>query len=75
MSALYILGTGAPFRLLYPLTHISKTEIEKFFQRFLDMFMDMHEEYMYLPRNMHKLNKTLKWYSAVGLPGVCMWCM
>jgi hypothetical protein len=68
MSALYILGTGAPFRLLSPLTHISKTKIEKFFHRFLDMFMDMREEYISLPRNMRKLNKTLKWYSAVGLP-------
>jgi hypothetical protein len=29
MSALFILGTGAPFRLLYPLTHISKTDTEK----------------------------------------------
>jgi hypothetical protein len=50
MSALYILGTGAPFRLLYPLTHISKTEIEKFFHRFLDMFMDMREEYIFFAK-------------------------
>jgi hypothetical protein len=47
MSALYILGTGTPFCLLYPLTHISKTKIEKFFHRFLYMFMDMHEEYIF----------------------------
>ncbi len=50
LSALYILGTGAPFCLLYPLTYISKTEIEKFFHRFLDMFMDMCEEYIFLQR-------------------------
>jgi hypothetical protein len=71
MSALYILGRGAPFCLLYPLTHISKTKKEKFFHRFLDMFMDMREEYIFLPRNMHELNKTSKWYSAVELPGAC----
>ena len=71
MSALYILGTGAPFRSLYPLTHISKTEIEKFFLRFLDMFIHMREEYIYMPRNMRELNKTSNWYSAVGLPGAC----
>jgi hypothetical protein len=33
------------------------------------MFMDMREEYIYMPRNMRELNKTSKWYSAVGLPG------
>jgi hypothetical protein len=71
MSALYILGTGAPFCLLYPLTHISKTEIAKFFHRFLDMFMDMCEEYIKLPSNMRELDKNSKWYSAVGLPRVC----
>ncbi len=71
MSALYILGTGAQFCLLYPLTHISKTEIEQFFHHFLDMFMDMSEEYIFLPRNMRELDKTSKWYSNVGLPGAC----
>ncbi len=71
MSALHILGTGAPYQSLYPLTHISKTEIEKFFHRFLDMFMDMREEYIYMPKNMRELNKIVKWYSAVGLPGAC----
>jgi hypothetical protein len=71
MSALHILGTGAPYRSLYPLTHISKTEIEKFFHRFLDMFMDMREEYIYMPKNIRELDKIAKWYSAVGLPGAC----
>ena len=71
MSALHILGTGALYRSLYPLTHISKTEIEKFFHRFLDMFMDMREEYIYMPKNIRELDKIAKWYSAVGLPGAC----
>ena len=71
MSALYIFGTGAGFFSIYPLTHISATEIEKFFHRFLDIFMDIRDEYVCMPKNLTELSKILKWYSAVGLPGAC----
>ena len=71
MTALYVLGTGAGFRTVYPLTHISVSEIEKFFDRFLDIFMDMQDEYISLPLNLTALTKISKWYSAVGLPGAC----
>ena len=71
MSVLYILGTGTRFCLIYPLTHISATEIEKIFHRFLDIFMDIRDEYVCMPKNLTELSKILKWYSAVGLPGAC----
>ena len=71
MSALYILGTGAGFRMVYSLTHISVSKIEKFFHCFLDIFMDMQYEYISLPLNLTALTKISKWYSAVGLPGAC----
>jgi len=71
ISALYILGTGAGFCTVYPLTHISVSKIEKFFHRFLDIFMDMRDEYISLPLNLTALTKSLKWYFAVGLPGAC----
>ena len=71
MSALYILGTGAGFHMAYPLAHITTTKIEKFFHRFIDIFMDMREEYISLPQNLTALTKIPKWYSAVGLPGAC----
>jgi hypothetical protein len=71
MSALYILGTGAGFCSIYPLTHILATEIEKFFHRFLVIFMDMHDEYICMPQNLTALTQISKWYSAVGLPGAC----
>ena len=33
--------------------------------------MEMREEYIFLPMNMHELDKTSKWYSNVGLSGAC----
>ena len=62
MSALYILGTDPGFCLIYTLTHISAT---------VDIFMDMHDEYICMPQNLTALTQILKWYSAVGLPGAC----
>jgi hypothetical protein len=70
-SALYMLGTGAAFSIIYPLTHISTTEIEKFFHCLLDIFMELRDEYILMPKNFTKLAKISKWYSAVGLPGAC----
>jgi hypothetical protein len=57
MSALYILGTGARFCSIYPLTHISATEIEKFFHRFHGIFMDMRDEYIFMPQNLTALTQ------------------
>jgi hypothetical protein len=71
MSALYMLETGVAFCMIYPLTHILTTEIENFFHHFLDILMDMQDEYISMPKNLTKLTKVSKWYSAVGLPGVC----
>ena len=71
MSVLYILGTGAGFCSIYPLTPILATEIEKFFHRFLDIFMDMCDEYICMPQILTALTQISKWYSAVGLPGAC----
>ena len=57
MPALYILGTGAGFHSIYPLTHILATEIEKCFHRFLDIFMDMGDEYICMLKNLTELSK------------------
>jgi hypothetical protein len=45
--------------------------IHKFFFKFLDAFMDMHKEYIKLPRNVEKLNRMTQLYASVGLPGAC----
>jgi hypothetical protein len=71
MSTLYILGTGTGFCLIYSLTHISATEIENFFHRFLDIFIDMRDEYICMLPNLTEFTQISKWYSAVGLPGAC----
>ena len=65
------LETGAGFCSIYSLTHILATEIEKSFHRFLDIFMDMRDEYSFMPQILTALSKISKWYSAVGLPGAC----
>ena len=38
---------------------------------FLDAFMDMKDEYIFLPHNVAALNRTMKSYESVGLPGAC----
>ena len=53
------------------LTHISTSEVQKFFMSFLDAFMDMKDEYIFLPHNVAALNHTMKSYESVGLPGAC----
>ena len=71
MSALYILGHGAHFRSLRALTHISTSEIRKFFFVFLDAFKDMRGEYIALPQNIAELKRVTRFYEDVGLPGAC----
>jgi hypothetical protein len=51
MSALHILGSGATFRCCHTLTHISSSEVSKFYFSFLDAFVDMKDEYIFLPQN------------------------
>ncbi len=57
MSALYILGKGAAFCSCRALYNISTSQVRKFFFKFLDVFMDMHEEYIKLPGNVAELNR------------------
>ena len=69
MSALHILGTGAAFRRCRTLTHIPTSEVWKFFMSFLDAFVEMKDEYIFLPHNVIALKRTMKSYESVGLPG------
>jgi hypothetical protein len=71
MSALYILGKGAAFHSCRALCNISTPQVHKFFFKFLDVFMDMHEEYIKLPGNVAELNCVTRLYTSVGLPGAC----
>ena len=71
MTALYILGHGAHFRSLRALTHISTSEVRKFFFVFLDAFMDMRGEFVALPENITELKRVSRFYEACGLPGAC----
>ena len=57
MSALYIFGHGAHFRSLRALTHISTSEVRKFFFVFHDAFMDMQGEFIVLPENITELKR------------------
>ena len=52
LCPVYILGIGAAFCLMYPLTHISFTKIERFIHCFLDIFMDMWDEYISMSQNL-----------------------
>ncbi len=71
MSALYILGKGTAFHSCRALCNISTLQVRTFFFKFLDVFMDMHEEYIKLPRNVAELNHVTQLYASVGLPGAC----
>jgi hypothetical protein len=35
------------------------------------MFVDMKDEYIFLPENVASLDRTMKSYESVGLPGAC----
>jgi hypothetical protein len=71
MSGLYRLGNGNSFRQLRSMCHISISEIRKFFADFLDVMVEMKNEYIYLPRNVVELRSTSKCYEEVGLSGCC----
>ena len=38
---------------------------------FLDAFVEMKDEYIFLPHNVIALKRTMKSYESVGLPGAC----
>jgi hypothetical protein len=59
MSALHILGKGASFRCCRTLTHISISEVRKFFFEFLDAIVDMKDEFIFLPDNVASLARTM----------------
>ena len=71
MAALHIVAKGATFRNCHMLTHISTSEMRKFFFDFLDALVDMKDEYIYLPVKVAALTRVMKCYESVGLPGVC----
>ncbi len=56
MSALYLLGTGTAFRSCKPLCGISTSEVHTFFYKFIEVLVDMMDEYICLPLNLTKLN-------------------
>ena len=69
MACLYILGKGGTFRKCCTLTHISSSEVHKFFFKFLDVMYEMRDEHVSLPANLAKLNHINCYYEFVGLPG------
>ena len=71
MSALYRLGNGTSFRQCRAMCHISVSEIRLFFFAFLDAMVEMKDEYVFLPRDIAELRRTIKCYEGVGLPGCC----
>ncbi len=56
MSTLYLLGTGAAFHSCKPLCGISTSEVHKFFYKFIEVLVDMKDEYIWYPRNLTELN-------------------
>ena len=51
MAALYRLGNGNSFRQLRSMCHISVSEIRLFFFEFVNVMVEMKDEYIFLPRN------------------------
>ena len=71
MLSLYLLGRSAAFFSCRILCNISTLEICHFFIRFLDAFVDMHDEFIKLPENIQDLNNVTHYYEAESLPGAC----
>ncbi len=62
MAALHILAKGATFKSCRTLTHISTSEVQKFFFKFLDAMVDMKDEYIFLPANVTALKRVMQSY-------------
>ncbi len=60
MSALYRLGNGNLIRQCRSMCHISVSEIRLFLVDFLDVMVDMKDEYDFLPRNIAELRQMSK---------------
>ena len=58
---------GAAFCLCRILCKISTLDIRHFFFRFLDVFVNMHNEIIKLPENIQELNNMTCYYEAEGL--------
>ena len=71
MTALYHLGTGASFQTCRALCHISTSEVQLFFDTFLQAMHEMREEYISMPTNLTQLRRITKYYEEAGLPGCC----
>ena len=71
LSAIYRLGNGNSFRQCRSNTYISVSELSKFFHIFLDAFVDMKDDYVYMPRNIAELRSLSSDYDKVGFPGCC----
>jgi hypothetical protein len=71
MAALHILAKGATFKSCRTLTHISTSEVRKFFFKFLDAMFNMKDEYIFLPANLTALKRVMQSYTFSGLPGAC----
>lgn len=72
LSSLYHLGNGNSYRQCRTMTHISVSEMRKFFFIFIDAMVEMKEEYVYLPRNVTELKRLFRDNEEVaGLPGCC----
>ncbi len=71
MTALYRLGTGASFRICRALCHISTSEVQLFFDTFLQGMHEMREEFISMPTNITQLRRISKYYDDAGLPGCC----
>ena len=71
MTALYHLGTGASFRTCRALCHISTSEVQLFFDTFLQAMHEMREEYISMPTNLTQLRRITNYYEEAGLPGCC----
>jgi hypothetical protein len=60
LAALHILGKGASFICCRTLTHISTSEVRKFFFDFLDAIVDMKDEFIFLPASVAALIRVMK---------------
>jgi hypothetical protein len=69
MSALYLLATDAAFCCCKPLCGICTSEVRKFFYIFIKALVDMSNEYIYIPRDITKMQHISRPYNAAGLPG------
>jgi hypothetical protein len=60
MSALYCLGTGNLFCTCQALCYISVLHLRNFFYTFLDVIVEMQDEFIDLPKNIMEWRRTLK---------------